>query len=511
MRSDGFRLLVVLTVLGSAGCGCGGRTTMSLVGGKPGTVYDGGSHDAGLDHKQDVNAWGGAGGGPGDTAGSGQETTVGGTGDTGSGGGRPVTGGAGGGAAGNSMTGAGGGNLVRGGSAAGGTMMGGRGGVVTGLGGLPSGGTGAALSAAGGLAAGAIGGGTGSATGGTGGGLAGSGGGGATAGWDGGSDRDGGGPVDQTGKPPLWRSSYDRFCEKTDYHYAGLVSVWSDHRGVFLLVHDTYHDLPPTIRSNTGAGWQTSYTWPSEVWMYSVNGGLRGIVDGPLIAFGILPCTIQLVDGTGASCSGAPSRVQGMVVVNPTLAYAVSDREVLRFDGSLWTQLGDPLPNIPSAQTRPMARAIWADSSIAVVVANEGGVYFIDPSSGQVTLQDGLPGSHFGSVWGFGSKDIWIGSDAGELYHYDGNGWSLAWSTGDSAIIRLWGSEGVLFVASWTTFAQWDGNRFLVLDSVTSEGMYTDLWGNSPKEVFITVDLFHDEDCGPYQLRWFNGSVVGPL
>lgn len=507
------RLLVVLTVLESAGCGCGGRSTMSLVGGKPGTAYDGAPLDGDTAPKQDAYALGGAGGagvGPGDTAGSSQETAGGGAGG---GGGRPVTGGAGGGAAGNSMPHAGGGDVAGGKSAAGGARMGGRGGGATGLGGQPSGGTGAGNSAAGGLAAGAVSGGRGGAIGGAsglGGGMAGSGGGGATAGRDGGSDRDGAGPVDQTGNPPLWRSSYDRFCTKTEHHYAGLVSVWSDHRGVFLLVHDTYHDLPPTILSNTGGGWQTSYTWPSEVWMYPVSGGLRGIVDGPLIAFGILPCTIQLVDSTGAACSGAPSRAEAVAVVSPTLAYAVSDGEVLRFDGSLWTQLGDPLPNIPSAKARPLARAIWADSSNVVVVANEGGVYFVDPASGQATLQDGLPGSPFGSVWGFGSKDIWIGSDAGELYHYDGNGWSLAWSSGNSPIIRLWGSEGVLFAASWKTFGEWDGNRFVVLDS-TTEGSYTDLWGNSPKEVFITVDRFHDEDCGPYQLRWFNGSVVGPL
>ena len=527
--------------LGLAGLGCGSRTTMRLVGGKQGTVYDGAIPDGSPDRKLDADASstgaGGAGGAPKDAA-AGGAAGFGSGGIDGGSGGRGGSGGTAGiaptgnsgGAAGSTTTGGQGGRVASGGNGPGGTMIGGRAGItgaagIRGAGGvLPSGAGAGGAGDVGGMAGRATGGSGGMGSGGVGGrasgGTAGTttigSGGLATGAVDGGTSTGGAvgtdGAVDHGG-PPLWRNSYSRFCENTADSYANVIQVWSDDRGVFLIVQDYDRSLPPSIRANTGNGWQTTYAWPNGTSM-DYEGGLRGFVDGPLIAYGISHCAIQLVDSNGAVCSGAPTGSTSIAVVDASLAYSAYEDRVLRFDGSLWTQLGDPLPSNPAATTRPRARGIWADSSIIVVVANEGSVYFVDPSSGQAVLQAGLPKSDTAAVWGFGSKDIWIGNDAGALYHYDGTTWSLAPPIVEGSglpNVRLWGSEGKLFVATATVFAEWDGSRFSVLESLTSHGMYNDLWGNSPEEVFITVNRGDDKDCGPFQVRWFDGSVVGPL
>lgn len=82
-----------------------------------------------------------------------------------------------------------------------------------------------------------------------------------------------------------------------------------------------------------------------------------------MLVHGIQSCRLQLVDGQMASCSGAPSEVADVVVVNASLAYAVYYDRLLLFDGSFWTQLGQPLPPGSAAAERVPASAVWADAS----------------------------------------------------------------------------------------------------------------------------------------------------
>ena len=330
---------------------------------------------------------------------------------------------------------------------------------------------------------------------------------------DGGARVDGG-SADGTTKTPLWRNSYDRFCEKSASSWGAYNSVWTDDRGVFLLIRDANagSDMLPSIRSNTGDGWQISYTWPNESYSNSGLSGLRGFVDGPLVAFGLLPCKIQLVDGNSAICSGAPKDISDVAVLSVSLAYAVYSDRVLRFDGSMWTQLGTTLPSNPSATARPYARGVWGDSSMVVVVANEGSVYLID-SAEKATLQNDLQGPDYTAVWGFASDDIWVGNGNGEIYHYDGGRWSLALvvPTEYGSVTKLWGHGGKLFVLAGRAFAEWDGSSFILRDSLSGNAFYQDIWGTSHDQVFMTVTNYDDQDCGTFQVRWFDGSVVGPL
>jgi hypothetical protein len=299
--------------------------------------------------------------------------------------------------------------------------------------------------------------------------------------------------------PSVWRQSQSPFCLKTS-DYPVFVKVWSDRRGVFALVSD---GAAPMVWSNTGSAWQLMYTWPAQTWMGS--GGLRGFVDGPLLVFGGLRCGIELVDQSGASCSSGAPTIYDVAVVSSKLAYAVYGKRVLRFDGNLWTQLGSPLPTT--------TRAVWADASDVAIAADVGGVYLIHADQDPV-LAVGLPEGDHTAVWGFAANDLWAGNSDGQVYHYDGQRWTYQFAA-DGPILKLWGSAGVLFLLTSTSFGRWDRGRMTVLD--VSDGgdvsYFQDLWGNSPFEVFVSlVDRNAiTSQCGPLKLRWFDGSAMHPL
>jgi hypothetical protein len=136
-------------------------------------------------------------------------------------------------------------------------------------------------------------------------------------------------------------------------------------------------------------------------------------------------------------------------------------------------------------------------------------------------LQTGPPEVNFGAVWSFGTSDTWIGNVEGQLYHYDGVAWSLKASIpGDcGSILKLWGSEGSLFVLTRNLFGRWDGSGITTLSSLAcddaahSEAEFENLWGNSPSEVFVVLaNRAHGTaGCGPAQVQWFSGSVVSSL
>jgi hypothetical protein len=494
-------LIVLPIMLGLGGYGCGYRTAIGTRGKAPGT--GGSSRPGGGDDQADAAASGRVGGstnlrgdagwGAGGAGGAWSDdvSSAGGDGVS-SAGSRSVAGSVGGIAA--------GGSSRTGGSAEGGSAStpsnGGRS-----LASVSRSGSSAAIGGTG--AAGAAGGGRGGNTVNIGGKT-----GGAVAGTDGTAQ---GGADSGTARMPLWRSSTDRFCQKSESSWGASIRVWSDTRGVFLLVRDEAAGTR-SVRSNTGNGWRTSYTMPFDFTASSGPMGLRGFVNGPLVAFGLSPCKIQFVDGNSAVCSGAPSSVTDVAVVSASLGYAVYSDRVLRFDGSTWTQFGAVLPSDPSAPSRPHALGVWGNTSIVAVVADQGNVYLVD-SAGVASLQSGLSDSDYTAVWGNTDKDIWVGNNNGKIFHYDGARWSLAASLSDdhSSVNKLWGIDGKLFLVADRVFAEWDGTSLMIRDTLPGEARYQDLWGNASDEVFMTMIDYSNTDCGTFQVRWFNGSDVSPL
>ena len=513
-------VLAFSMTLGLEACdGCGSRTSLPATGA-------GGNQETPDGAPEDGDSLGGSGGAIADGTGAGGGATggtgPGGAGSGGAGGGIAATGGTGvlafgGQGGGGAHGGNGGGTAIPAGG--GGQVAGGRGGTVpgdAGSGGATSGGKGGGAlggTGGGGIATGGLGpGGASVVTGGMMGGTGDAGHGGSQAGDA--SD----GPADSArpdGAVPLWRNSYDPFFQAALGGSPLVASVWSDDRGVFLL---TYDEMGLAILwSNLGQGWQAIYTWPEGTSISSgpEKAGLKGFVDGPLVPLGVPPCSIQFVDTQGAKCSGASRSVADVAILRTDLAYAAYSDRILRFDGTFWTQLGDPLPppDVSLSFGSVRASALWADASTMVIATYETGIegfVYLVSSEGTPVLQTGLPTVGFTAAWGFGGKDLWVGSADGGIYHYDGSTWILKASmTADGyGIMRMWGTDGQLFMVTSTELGHWDGTSLETIESLGDGLLYRDLWGNSAKEVFVTLISFEDRDNRGYEARWFDGSSV---
>jgi len=71
-----------------------------------------------------------------------------------------------------------------------------------------------------------------------------------------------------SGSHPLWRKSSQPFCSSLGSS-VGSLHVWSDARGAFVLASlDGEAKLPTVstnISTNTGSGWNTTYTWSGYI------------------------------------------------------------------------------------------------------------------------------------------------------------------------------------------------------------------------------------------------------
>jgi hypothetical protein len=308
--------------------------------------------------------------------------------------------------------------------------------------------------------------------------------------------------------PPHWRESLGNLCMGSQKYVSIPAGVWSDDRGVFALVPDG--DNPVSIWANSGTGWHTYVSWPKGTQYFT--GGIRGIVDGPLFAFGGFQCAIQLVDEGGVHCSGAATGTADLFVVSPNLAYAAYHDILLKFDGELWTQLGAPLPFNGEFD----AKGLWADTSTVVVAGSNGQVAMLKDEQLPVALPEPTA-SNILATWAFGANDIWVGTEGPELYHYDGSQWSFKASLPPPrgvTFVRLWGHDGHLFVVSNQLFAEWDGSQLhSLLPADMGAISFTDLWGNSLTEVFA-IGIGSDTqtgDCSAFQVWWYDGTVARPM
>lgn len=117
-------------------------------------------------------------------------------------------------------------------------------------------------------------------------------------------------------------------------------------------------------------------------------------------------------------------------------------------------------------------------------------------------------------VWSFGASDIWAVTEGGHLHHYDGSQWTLKWSPTEYAGggARLWGAAGHLFVVGYGQFAEWDGSALRsLLPSAQANRQFTDVWGNSPTEVFATSVATSDDSvgsCDAVELWWYDGTTA---
>lgn len=325
-----------------------------------------------------------------------------------------------------------------------------------------------------------------------------------------------------------WRNSGEPLCAPAGDGWP--LDIWSDARGVYALARTTQLD-ETTLSFNDGSGWSSATPLPSGF------SGLSGFRDGPLIVYSGSRCGVMFLDGDLVqNCVSALPGTANVFTVSGELAFAIAGNRVLHYNGSYFTQYGTPLP-----ESFPVyGFKLWADAEV-VIVAGETGLYVLSDATSEaevIALPSADPPR---SLWAFGRDDIWLGLEGNTLAHYDGSRWTLLQFGLDCGSVNgLWGSDGVLFVASSTFVGKVEGDaavafaeaRRCPLTDSTMVGQHESLgvrkiWGNSPTEVFFAFteemsEVHFDgttysitarprDACGVQRLYWSDGTRLRPL
>jgi hypothetical protein len=178
--------------------------------------------------------------------------------------------------------------------------------------------------------------------------------------------------------------------------------------------------------------------------------------------------------------------------------YVCGDRGLLlHYDGSgNWKQ-------IPTG-TNSLLFSIWGSSSADIYIVGFDGTvlhYDGDEATSTITLPkittdpNGIVEA-LGVVWGSAWNDVWIGGGftAGDLWHFDGSGWTKSpplWtipgSTGQG-INGLWGSSSTdIWAVGQSNAYHFDGFTWTAAVLPTAQSLtLNSVWGSGPLNVFAT-------------------------
>jgi hypothetical protein len=369
-------------------------------------------------------------------------------------------------------------------------------------------------------------------------------------------------PFDKRGAPG-WKSSTKPLCAWLDT-VVGL-DVWSDADGVFALVSgqgissssrgqqleddagvDVAADAATpagtsafgsTARTvlwhNDGGGWKLKLDEPDIAGAFALAGTPRssllindpstgvqamqvqpgGVVTGPLITStggSPKPCALGVVSGASLECFDLDP-VQSVFAVRDRLAYGVmGNTRLLSYDGTWHSSTLIPYP----------VEALWADDHDVLAVGKAGTVLWLE--NGSWSVEDTGSLAHFTAAWATGRNDVWLGTGDGDVMHFDGQRWTALGHLGGlsctatTPVRGIWGAGDSVFFYSDAQVARWDGTRFESLgnwscgvQAGTRALQVTGLWGNGPREVFVSLIDFTRagvDSCGPAFVVYFDGS-----
>lgn len=176
------------------------------------------------------------------------------------------------------------------------------------------------------------------------------------------------------------------------------------------VVGDSLHPAAPQ-RDNYNAVWGTGGT----VW---IAGG-ASIVR----CTSVTSCSQDLVSGIDSLFS-----IWGSSATN---AWAVgSHGKILHFDGTQWTSTSTPVGNRLTRVWGSSATNIWAVGDSALI-HYDGTSWTVPPSAAEVLSnfppnqqQQGTNNSFELGLWGSGPNDVYLGTQFGNIYRWDGQSWT---------------------------------------------------------------------------------------
>jgi photosystem II stability/assembly factor-like uncharacterized protein len=158
-------------------------------------------------------------------------------------------------------------------------------------------------------------------------------------------------------------------------------------------------------------------------------------------------------------------------------------------------------------------RGVWAASETDIHVVGENGAAF--HSNGGCEWQPMGPGFtdlDLTDVWGSASNDVWIvansETDVGNIFHFDGSGWSLADQYGLVTYDVVWGSDacnvyfgGLGVSTDFPNATYYDCAQFYTLVVDMGWDPITGIWGSAKDDVWVvmqqpTYSVWHGDKSG---------------
>jgi hypothetical protein len=286
------------------------------------------------------------------------------------------------------------------------------------------------------------------------------------------------------------------------------VDVWSDARGPFVLAAS--FDSGMALLHRQDGTWNPLYSQsPRGTGVPSIV----GFPGGDLVIGGVGSCGAVILSNGTTRCS-AGFVPEDFFVVSNDLAYALTGDRALVYDGSTWTQFGEPFETGP---VRPVSWRLWAGHGVVIATMDSGDVYISRGGAAfeKSTLSSDVPGIHsYPSTWGFAGDDLWVGDRQGGLFSYDGAVWTQRDTLTDACgtgIKGMWGADRTLYLHTDHRFARYSGGRLEVLANLPCTASIRSIWGNSPSEVYLAIwdSRVENTACGgAVYLQWTGTALV---
>ncbi len=141
--------------------------------------------------------------------------------------------------------------------------------------------------------------------------------------------------------------------------------------------------------------------------------------------------------------------------------FGTDGQGLLRWRGNNWSTI-----TTADGLASNVVLSVWGQGTRTLWVGtDQGASRFNGRSWSTVTGDDGLAGEEVRSVWGDGKGTFWFGTEAG-LSRFDGEEW-MTFTTADglpgNQVLALWGDEeGVLWVGTEGGLARFDGQSWAV-------------------------------------------------
>jgi hypothetical protein len=178
---------------------------------------------------------------------------------------------------------------------------------------------------------------------------------------------------------------------------------------------------------------------------------------------------------TWAEASDLLSSFYGMAGVSAKDVWAVGAGDMAHFDGASWTYT-----TVADGGT-PTLASVWTASTDNAWAVSIGGAFHWNGSvwslvDATVTAND---------VWGSGPNDIWAAGRQGNIWHWDGNSWTVSANFDQTVFWSVAGTRAndVWAVGTGGLIVHWDGASWTRSESGTLNSL-DHVWGASTGEVW---------------------------